>query len=191
MPPRFLNGNAVSATNAPNEEDSLISGKTLLLPSTKVSEENPRPAQLNAREKLCSFLSINCNKSQLLTPLPQPSLDRFTLRNSLRGKPLSTLLEKLACEDASTRSRAAEAIGLLHKSSESAIPALVRALEDSESSVRYFAAQALGNIHGADWGVIEALECIARQESSENPSSPAYAAARSIRKIQLRRESPR
>src|SRR4051794_2489376 len=59
---------------------------------------------------------------------------------------LANSVEHLRSSDAFTRSRAAEALGALGASAESAVPALVRALGDRDPFVARAASDALGRI---------------------------------------------
>ncbi|HKI35888.1 MAG TPA: HEAT repeat domain-containing protein [Gemmataceae bacterium] len=81
-----------------------------------------------------------------LTALKQASADRLKKSQNLLKPPVPQLVLALKSKDATTRRKAANALGLAGADAKTAVPALVEALKDGDPQVRRYAASALAAI---------------------------------------------
>ncbi|MBW4522138.1 MAG: HEAT repeat domain-containing protein [Scytolyngbya sp. HA4215-MV1] len=88
---------------------------------------------------------------------------------------IAQLLSLLKDEDASVRSRAAEALVNLGNASSAVVQALLSLLKDEASDVRYRAAAALGNLSNASSAVVQGLLSLLKDEDSDVRSRAAAA----------------
>ena len=98
---------------------------------------------------------------------------------SYDGRPLSSWTEELSAPSPYTRHSAAYAIASMGPKGAPAVPALIKALEDSEATVRYASALALREIGPDTKGAVEPLRKLL-DDRSEDVVSMARKAIKAI-----------